>query len=179
MGNNNYEIIPGIISVFKKENEYYIYDGAHRYEAAKKIPDMKMLISVLDEEDDVEEEFENVNKSVPVPECYLKEGDNHNTRLCEDLVNHYAKKYPKFVSTSFRCRKPNFNRDNLIDLLNKSLVTSNMASVIDLLTEINDDMRDSYNGKKENSQFKKCEKYNCWIFCMDNDEMTKRLKELL
>ena len=58
---HNYETIPGIIYIFKKNGVGQIYDGAHRYVAAKELfnqnhKDMKILITTTDGTK-VEEDF--------------------------------------------------------------------------------------------------------------------------
>src|SRR5574343_1223964 len=64
---NNVDLIPGIISAWKKDNEYIVYDGIHRLLAAYQYSqDMSLILQVncTDREQDIIDDFLNINKSV-------------------------------------------------------------------------------------------------------------------
>jgi hypothetical protein len=114
----NYKCVPGIISVFRENGNYFIYDGAHRYLAAKQlnIP-LKIIYSqlIVTSPEILKNDFININKSVPVPEMYLEESKKKET--CKNIVMYLVNKYPDFKSSSRNSRSPNFNQDTLSDIL--------------------------------------------------------------
>ena len=83
----SYEFIPGIISI---SNSGKIYDGFHRYSAAKEYcnkfnKNMTMNVNILESDDPkiIMNDFIKINKSVPVPEVYLT--DLHKKEICEKI----------------------------------------------------------------------------------------------
>ncbi len=172
--NNNYTTIPGYISVFKKNDKYYIYDGAHRYRAGEIYnKDMKMILSILetDNEKEIWEDFNNVNKSIPIPEIYLTEDER--ILLCNDIVKFYIKNYKKFQSASYRCRKPHFNKDKFTQLLSECLPNKNITSqqVIDTLKSLNNELKDKCN-------FPKCKKYGFFLFSADDNRIKNVIRNM-
>ena len=159
-------IVPGWISAFKKNDKIFIYDGSHRFQAMLNSGrEMKMYITLVDDEK-ILTDFQSVNKMVPIPECYLSE--NAATELSERIVKHYSGLYPKFVSSSFRARKPNFNRDVLVDNLSKHL-NGKGRQFDDVIRKLND-----FNSKLKNNIINtKCEKYDFWLFSVPIQEMVK------
>lgn len=170
----NYTTIPGYISVFLKDNRYYIYDGAHRYRAGEIYnKDMKMILSILntDDEQEIWEDFNNVNKSVPIPEVYLT--DDERIQLCNDVVNYYIRKYRKFQSPSFRCRKPHFNKDKFTQLLSECIPNKNITveKIINELNDLNYEIKDKSNHDK-------CKKYNFYLFSVDDSYIKDKLRNM-
>ena len=163
---DDYQIVPGWLSAFMKDDQMYVYDGSHRFQAMISSGRTMSIFITITQFEKVIDDFINVNKMVPIPECYLSENDA--TQLSERIVKHYCNLYPKFVSPSFRCRKPNFNRDNFIDLLSTHLKGKDMQfdNVILKLNEFNDILKDNVKNTK-------CKKYNFWLFTVPTQELIK------
>ena len=117
----------GELSLVIQDNNYYIIDGQHRYEAMKRIynkcPFYKISINLikLDSNFTIENAFQLLNKSKPVPEYVI---ENTTNILKKAKLDHFKKlfqnKYKAYISKSNNPRKPNINIDNLLDKLNKS-----------------------------------------------------------
>lgn len=112
----------GSILLCKKDdllfsNIFYLIDGQHRYYALKSllesnlIPDIEIRIDIIvvKDEDEIRQEFININKSVPVPIHYLTPNDIVN--LC---FNNLRNKFPKAFSEG-KCNRPAINSDQFKD----------------------------------------------------------------
>jgi len=117
----------GELTLVIQDNNYYIIDGQHRYEAIKRIynkcPFYKISINLIkpDSNFTIENAFHLLNKSKPVPEYII---ENTTNILKKAKLDHFKKlfqnKYKSYISKSNNPRKPNINIDNLLDKLNKS-----------------------------------------------------------
>ena len=117
----------GELTLVIQDNNYYIIDGQHRYEAMKRIynkcPFYKISINLIkpDSNFTIENAFHLLNKSKPVPEYVI---ENTTNILKKAKLDHFKKlfqnKYKAYISKSNNPRKPNINIDNLLDKLNKS-----------------------------------------------------------
>ena len=111
------KFIPGIIYVWFKNEKYYILDGLHRYSGALNMSiNMKLILHInySTNENEIIDEFINLNKSISIPSIYL-EDNNRKKNMCESIVNKLILKYPNFVSPSRKHFLYNFNRDLLIE----------------------------------------------------------------
>jgi hypothetical protein len=180
----NYTFVPGIINVVRINDNFEIYDGNHRYTAAIKYHKeynivMKVIIYVLDNEDDLDSEFKTVNKSIPVPEIYLQKctiNDNIKKQLCENIVKYIVKNYTSFKSTSFRPRIPNFNQDVLMDDLSVIMNHNyNINVVISAMTKLNEQIK--HEKIDDDDVPKKCKECNFYIFL--DKEWKIRLNNIL
>ena len=119
---NNIMLIPGVIYAWQRPNtdKLEIYDGIHRLLAAYEYgEDMICIlcIKITNNENEIINDFTNINKSISVPSIYLEDTNIFKKMVCQNVVEMLCKKYPTFVSPS---RKPyvyNFNRDNLIEFI--------------------------------------------------------------
>lgn len=77
---NNIKIIPGTIHVWLHNEIHYIYDGLHRFLAAKLLNEnslrpinLNILLSINYSkfEDNIINDFININKSIPIPFIYV------------------------------------------------------------------------------------------------------------
>ena len=126
----------GELTLVIQDNNYYIIDGQHRYEAMKRIytkcPFYKISINLIkpDYNFTIESAFQLLNKSKPVPEYII---ENTTNILKKAKLDHFKKlfinKYKLYISKSNNPRKPNINIDNLLDKLNKSYLI-NCESVV-------------------------------------------------
>jgi 5-methylcytosine-specific restriction endonuclease McrA len=117
----------GELTLIIQDNDYYIIDGQHRYESMKKIynkcPFYKISINLIkaDSNFTIENAFQLLNKSKPVPEYII---ENTTNILKKAKLIHFKTlfqiKYKPYISKSNNPRKPNINIDTLLDKLNKS-----------------------------------------------------------
>ena len=179
---NNNKVVPGIIYTFIKNDSYIIYDGTHRYKASKNL-DMFVLVSVIKEytAELINESFLNVNKSIPVPDCYFND-KNNKKKLCEKIVEYINDKYNTFKSSSLRPIRPNYNQDVLMDDIfialdknkNKDLCYDDIVSHLEFL---NKSMKKTVIGNGLN-YWKKSIKYDFWIFYMSREQFIEELNKL-
>ena len=119
----------GELTLFFQDNNYYIIDGQHRYEAMKRIynkcPFYNICINVIKSNSNftIENAFELLNKSKPVPEYII---ENTTNILKKTKLDYFKKlfqtKYKSYISKSNNPRKPNINIDVLLDKINKSYI---------------------------------------------------------
>jgi hypothetical protein len=181
---NNIDLVPGVIYVWKKstDKKYYIYDGIHRFEAAKNFPNMSVILTIYytDDENDILEDFNNVNKNIAVPELYF-DNDDRRKLIAQQVVEHICLKYPTHNSASDRFQRPNFNRDMLTTVFydldwkymtDLTIKASEVATCILMAFEkINADCKidvDKCKGNGANSHIKKCYDTQCFIFFRHN-----------
>jgi len=117
----------GELTLITQDGIYYIIDGQHRYEAMKKIynkcPFYKISINLIkpDYNLTIENAFQLLNKSKPVPEYVI---ENTTNILKKVKIDHFKKlfqsKYKVYISKSEHPRKPNINIDMLLNKINKS-----------------------------------------------------------
>lgn len=138
---HNVSLIPGIIYVWPRtyENSFVVYDGIHRLSAAFEYEgDTKALIHFryTDKEQDIIDDFLDLNKSISVPVIYL-ENDNHTKKtMCERLAQELCSRYPEFVSSSRNHYKYNFNRDKMIDFFSSLDIDFTKASPEVIMNEL-------------------------------------------
>lgn len=180
---HNSSIIDGILYVWNDgEDNYYIYDGLHRYEAAMMNDrEMHAMICFYEtkKEADIINHFITINKSINVPCLYMEDSNYYKRRLCEDIAKEYARKYPEFLSNSIKPHVPNFNRDNFIDLLatlNIDFKKSDaIEKVLDILAELNQLMKEKKKFAKQKP--KKCNTSDFYLFFLDNLSIKKYIEE--
>jgi hypothetical protein len=132
----------GEIILAIQDNKYYIIDGQHRYESMKKIynkcPFYNVTVNVIrtDCNFTIENAFELLNKSKPVPEYVIQ---NTTNILKKSKLDHFKKlftnKYKVYLSKSLHPRKPNINIDELLNKINNSNLINdeNMNNANDIL----------------------------------------------
>lgn len=170
------KIVPGLINVWFYNNEYLIYDGLHRFLAATNnyLNDMYILINIkyTDDEKEIIEEFNNINKSINVPSIYLDDMTNLNKKnICQNIAAKLCEAYPNFSSSSRRPLKPNYNRDNFIELVSSLEINFNDTNVGDKIYNlllIQNKQVKKMKLKNESSYLKKCAKYDFWLFYLDD-----------
>lgn len=182
---DNYQFVPGYITVFQKDNEYYIIDGQHRYAAAKEFSEtdfknISMDVCVIEsvEPDIILQEFQTVNKSVPPPEYLLNAEVNKDKReLCENIVEWLANDYKEFSMKSKKPKKPNFRKDDLNNTLYETLPNNVTYELVkQKLLELNEYVKQNID-KYETRPAKKCEKYGFYL--LYNHNWGSDLKERL
>lgn len=169
--------IPKLIHIANLKEGLICYDGNHRREMFDLLEDknFNVIVDVIFDakEKDVYTSFENINKSVQLPSIYL--GSNIATDIqdqIKELVRKYELRYPKLLSPSSRCAKPNFNRDsfteNIFDVYKYFEEEISIEDISTLFQKLNV----SYSKGmycKDHSLIKstildKCRKYGLWLF---------------
>ena len=179
---NNVDLVPGIVSAWKKDNYYIVYDGIHRLLAAYQYSqDMSLVLQVNStvREQDIIDDFLNINKSVSVPSIYLEETDTLKKLVCQNVANEMCRRYSRFVSPS---RKPyvyNFNRDNLVEFVSsfnidftKQGVDSRIINEFVGLNKYAEDFIRRNNIKPS----KKCDDYRFYLWYLEKDLIKKKIE---
>lgn len=117
---NGLELLPGVIYVWEEPHEqaFYVYDGIHRVEAARRLPySIKALFHIrrTSREQEIIDDFVHLNKAISVPSVYIEETSTRKRKVCELVVQEWCRRYPQFLSTSRRPFPYNFNRDVFMD----------------------------------------------------------------
>ena len=113
---------PGVICRAILNGRSVCYDGNHRRLALNpNVPFVVVDVMFNATEELIMKEFDNVNRSVPVPDIYVKPQEDTKQAI-ETWVNEFCIKYHYRRSNSSRCNKPNFNRDALIQNISELLV---------------------------------------------------------
>lgn len=182
---NNVEIVPGVIYAWLNNEKLCIYDGIHRFLAALRVNKpltFLLQIKISEKENDIINDFLNLNKSVNVPSIYMEEGNVMKRLVCQNVAKMMCDKYPSFVSPS---RKPyiyNFNRDNLIEFIS-SFEIDFTKSNIDLLIfneliGLNYVAQDFVKNKGINCP-KKCDFNKFYLFYLDKNLIRKQIEKQL
>lgn len=182
---NKINMVPGMVHGYIEDDITYIYDGIHRVMAAfEQEHEMNMFLCMLKNwnEDNVLNDFLNINKSVSVPAIYMEEGNMYKRIVCENVAKHLCNKYSAFVSPS---RKPyvyNFNRDVFIDFLGDLEIDFTKKDVdkeiIQLLSGLNYLGKDFV--KKNNIECpKKCHFHNFYLFYLEKPFIKSKIEQEL
>jgi hypothetical protein len=175
--------IIGEIRIWKYKNNNYIYDGLHRYKASELLYndeninlDLNIIIYETLNEQDIINEFIDINKSIAIPALYIDE--SLNVPYIQPIIRQYQEKYPSFAKSTRLPQKPNFNRDIIVDLIcnilkNQADFTS--QKLVEILEKINMIIKDDIINKnyymKEPLKkcIEKCEKHNLYLFMYGNE----------
>jgi hypothetical protein len=194
--NNNIRLVPGIISVWETDRAnnhkpaYYIYDGIHRFLAVKELiqerPTREFFLLIQfkwpKREQEIIDDFINLNKSVSVPSIYIEDTDILKKTVCQNIAEALCKRYPTFVSPS---RKPyiyNFNRDVLIEFISTWQINFNKPGVHHLafeeLLKLNEEAK-IYVSKMGIETPKKCKYHDFYLFYLEITEIKRRMETVL
>ena len=129
-----------------RDDLYYIIDGQHRLSSLYSLIsgsdvnfDIKIRVDIImvSDQNQIRNEFVNINKSVPVPEHYLIPSDIING--CCHII---TQRFPKSLSNG-KCKRPSINidkfKDALLqnDIINKFEVTTG-AELFNIIIKLND-----------------------------------------
>jgi hypothetical protein len=107
------------IDLMFPDNKYYLIDGQHRYHSLFRllqnelIPDIKIRFDILlvKSDEEIRDEFVNINKSVPVPMHYLTPCDIINL-CCDRLKSEFP-----YAFKQGKCNRPSIDIDKFKDTL--------------------------------------------------------------
>ena len=184
--NNQVKLVPGIIYTWKSKNKYIVYDGIHRMLAAILYgnPSVKLLISIREtsKEQDIIDDFTNINKSVSVPSVYMEENNVLKKMVCESVAKQLCNKYPGFVSPSRNPYQYNFNRDNLIEFLSTFEIDFCRSGIdVQILNELNglNDIAFDYVVRNKINHPKKCDYHKFYLWFLDKSYIKKKIEQVL
>lgn len=177
-------IVDGIIYIYEIEENnnynYYCYDGNHRLSALKALrQSYGTLINIykVNDENPIKEKFIKLNLANPVPKLYFNTDDSQNIiikNIVNDVVKTLINKYSVHLSSSPHPRKPNFNRDNIVDKLSKFLLDQEKYNITkdQLIAELDRINLDCKNGKIKigkvsKSVLDKATKNQCYLFLIN------------
>lgn len=181
-----------------KKNIFEIFDGIHRYEAMNRVkdciedPDHTTSIGILQEiawlyntyvmlnlrisasEAEVTEAFLSLNKTIPVPDLYMRDG-KEDKRICiENVVENMKINYPRVFQGTAKPIRPHVNRDQLINMLDTVYdkmdlakeTESRLQQAIDRLNQhIHYHIPQETGGNKvTDGMLEKCKTTDCWLF---------------
>ena len=181
---NNVDLIPGIVYAWFNNGKLNIYDGIHRFIAALQCSKKMSFILQIKKssEQEIIEDFLNINKSISVPSVYLEEGNVIKKLICQNVADMLCKKYPTFVSPS---RKPiiyNFNRDNIVEFistLNIDFMRSNVDLIIfNELLGLNF-VAEEFVKSREMKCPKKCHYYKFYLFFLEKNLIKRKIEDKL
>lgn len=170
--------LPSTIHLAELPEGLICYDGNHRRIVFDRLEDRELIciVDIIFDSNtrEVIEAFNAINRSVPLPELYLND-DTENPKVKDDLlklVQSYEKRYKSFISTSSRCRAPQFNRDTLLDnlytihqQLGPELTIDRLESLlIELNTKYSEERLCQPHTEYPPSVIAKCKKHNLWLF---------------
>lgn len=112
-------LIDGLISAWKYKDKLYIYDGIHRYEASKNIHKNKILIKIIDTNDEsvIINDFKNINKSISLPYIFLEDQNELKVSICNKVSEMLVSQWPMNQSPSRMPWRCNYNRDAMVDTI--------------------------------------------------------------
>jgi len=198
---NNIEIVPGIISLwcpqkwtidkmmmdqeFLLQNSFTIYDGIHRFYAGfrylesfskkQETPNIYAIVCIYFtiKEQDIIQDFININKSIPIPTYYLS-GNRSILKICEKVADYFCQHYLSFQSASRNPNVYNFNRDGLIECLSNTRFHAwDEKKIIDILLEINKMAKTILRYKKKP---KKCEVFQFYLFGLEWNQIRQMIE---
>lgn len=176
--------IDGVIHAWWHNDKLHIYDGWTRFCAGfSHSANLNILLHVhyTSDETVIIDHFQKLNKAVSVPSLYLEEQCPQRRLFLETLANKLIKRYPKFISNAARPRKPNINRDSLIELMDTSLPRSCLNESVDCVMDTLQSVNDTAISKAKaegRDLHEKVVHYGCILFCLSSDELCAHYTQL-
>jgi hypothetical protein len=173
--------IPQEIACWDRDKHLLVYDGIHRLTAARNIPDMVVFVKIMyTEEQDILDDFKNINSGVNLPFLYLEENNKDKRRVCESVMKKLCTDYSNCMSPSRNCQKQNFNRDvfieSILGTLNIDFSKKDIEiSIYNSILAINNIAR-LYILENKISTPKKCNYYRFWLMYLPISEIKKRIE---
>ncbi len=170
-------MIDGIVYAWDRTGQaeiLQIFDGWTRICAALRAKsDIRVMVAVVttSEESVVVRWFNRLNRAVPLPMIFTAESSLLKRRcLIEDVTSRVTKTYKPMLSTACTPRKPNFNRDQLFEVLDRALPegveeTVRPDDVLASLMELNVALKNDTSHRYP----EKAVKHDCYLFCVDSD----------
>ena len=182
----------------KNGPHYEVLDGIHRYTALKmivsapvdyitdsttEIMDSMVLLNVRYDATDGElvDLFRNLNKSVPVPELYMRDPDEVRREIVEGIVKKWQTRYPDHFSSSRKPVRPNMNRDTFVEVVDGIVGKYVEDDVIDVdrveyvLEHLNGIVLEEWVERDTpRTAIEKCRRTGFWLFLLGADGIVDR-----
>ena len=191
--------IETVFYLAKNGTHYEVLDGIHRYTALKMLleepadyitADMHMIMTSMvllnirfsASEGALVDAFQSLNKSIPVPELYMKDPDQVKREVIEGVIKKWQIMYSDHFSPSRKPVRPNINRDTFIEVLDAvydKYKTEDFNIEIDdmeqILTLLNQGAEEAFAGTEEpRKAIEKCRRTGLWMFMYNVDTMIDR-----
>lgn len=179
-----------------------VFDGIHRLTALKKIKEENSKPFIVGEfgcnndatwlynqyvivymyfnatEGNIIDLFKSLNKSISVPELYLKDRNDEKVQVIETVCKEWQKRHKKHFSESKTPHLGNINRDTFIDLLDKLYDKHNIYECESSIDELNSKLEEANKRISQKIPMKasvearvKCKLSGCYLFLYRNDEL--------
>ena len=174
-------VLDGEFSVVIQENEeppiYYMIDGIHRYTSLKMIakdePNLLYPPTILNSiilvrvrknltNGEIVDWFQTINKSIPVPDLYIKDNTTEKKRTIEHIVEKWTLKYPSHFTSSRTPNIPNTNREIEVQTL-----------LLEKLEMMNEEIKNRTHTKISPRCMEKCKETGCYLFLVKLDKLEK------
>jgi hypothetical protein len=176
---------PFYIHYNSKKDVYEVLDGIHRYSSMKgaeeHIFDKTVFVHLFIDYScgSLVDIFENLNKTVPVPELYIGQPQADTTKkdIIEEVSEQWKKQYKShFTNSKTSYQIPNIIRDSFINILSElytSYTVRNKTKLLELLERANSNIKDYVLAgvslrtipiKFTANQLKKCSETGCYLF---------------
>jgi hypothetical protein len=122
--------------------------------------------------------FQDINKSNPIPELYIKDVQKEKREIIETLCNQWQTKYKTHFSSSQKPNRPNINRDRFIDLLEKmyekyNITEDNRQILYQAFEQANQYVQHNLPKKVPSSVIEKCIETGCYLFVHPVEKLEK------
>jgi hypothetical protein len=161
------------------DDNLFIIDGMHRYEAIKKLylrkPDYKICVNIIKTNSQltIENIFCLLNKSEPVPEYIIKTTNDMTKRhIINAFIKLFKKEYKSYISKSKLPRCPHINIDNAFTNLLDSIAFTKYQTGEELFryfTWVNNYKLQNINLENSNICIQKSENNETKILFLYND----------
>jgi hypothetical protein len=181
---------PFYIHYNSKKEIYEVLDGIHRYSAMKgaeeHISDKIVFVHLFVDYScgSLVDIFENLNKTVPVPELYIGQPQADTTKkdIIEDVAEQWKNQYKShFTNSKTSYQIPNIIRDSFINILSELYTSYNVrtkAKLLELLERGNSNIKDYIIADVSSveipinfsdKQKKKCHDSGCYLLLYSRD----------
>jgi len=183
----------------KNGPHYEVLDGIHRYTALKmilsapvdyitdsttEIMNSMVLLNVRYDatEGALVDTFISINKSIPVPELYMRDPDEVRREMVETIVKRWQTRYPDHFSASRKPVRPNMNRDTFVEVIDGTVEKFMVDDVIDVdcmehaLEHLNAMVQEEWVERDTpRTAIEKCRRTGFWLFLLGADAIVDRV----
>jgi hypothetical protein len=173
--NNNCFNFLGVINIHHllSDDEYYLVDGQHRFEAIKELDgihkqrEIEIMVEIISVKtlDDLKHNYKLINKNTPLPE-FSEKIDKY---IPEQAALHFKKEYPNLWSKSKRPQRPhlNFNyfQESLGFLVERLPNIDSSKKLIEIMESWNTDMSHWEFSNLSEEQYKKSQTAKFYLGC--------------
>lgn len=122
--------------------------------------------------------FQNLNKSLPIPDLYIRDFVREKKEIIENIANNWQVKYKAHFSSNNKPNKPNINRDRFIDLLEEVYIKykineDNKHILEQVIDRANWNISTNIPPKLSETIIEKCKLTGCWLFIYSVDKLIK------